>query len=152
MHDDVLHIYVHITTGALQPPANLHLSSIASNSNSLTFAWSDVRSSCNSTCFNVKYNIVSSNCGRCPSSTAYTTVTCDHLSTNYGLNCTFMVSSVLYGSSYCSSVAGATTSTVVVRLQGNNNYGYPLLIILFLYHACGPIVILFQPQFLIHPR
>lgn len=60
----------------------------------LTFNWTSVDAQCDT----VSYNIISSNCGRCPTATANTTVTCTDIVIVASMQvCTFIVQTVVCG-------------------------------------------------------
>ena len=85
---------------------NIHLRNVSKNQ--LVFTWDPV----NVTCPDVRYNIESTNCGVCPSSTSLTTVTCTDLEIIDRQTCVFGVSTVT-----CSNIDGARDS-IEVQLEG----------------------------------
>ena len=76
-------------------------------SKQLTARWSPVALTCPS----LYYNILSSNCGSCPTTTTNTTVTCTDVPTN-GSTCTFAVQTVV-----CGDIVGNTSTLVSVSFS-----------------------------------
>ena len=68
------------------------------------FSWSPVTSDC----LVLHYNILTSNCGSCPTTTTDTTVTCTDVPTN-GSMCTFAVQTVV-----CGDIVGDSSDSVNV--------------------------------------
>ena len=64
-----------------------------------------------SDCSSLHYNILSSNCGSCPTTTTNTTVTCTDVLTDGGV-CTFAVQTVV-----CGNILGNLSDTVQVHLK-----------------------------------
>ena len=67
-------------------------------------------------CDSVFYNIISSNCGRCPRATTNTTVTCTNVVVlTSGQVCTFTVQTVV-----CGNLTGNMSHPVYVILKGRS--------------------------------
>ena len=64
-----------------------------------------------SDCSSLHYNILSSNCGSCPTTTTNTTVTCTDVPTDGGV-CTFSVKTVV-----CGNIFGNLSDTLQVKLK-----------------------------------
>ena len=70
-------------------------------SKKLTFDWTtENKTNC---LFDTRYNILSSSCGKCPTTTNHTTVTCTDVPTD-GSTCTFRVQTVICGNMVSESV------------------------------------------------
>ena len=92
--------------GPLPPPDRIRL--LLDHPGWFVFSWDEVDTDCEV----VHYRIIASNCGRCPTSTAHTTVVCTDIPTN-GNNCTFAVQTLV-----CDSVAGSVSDPVHILLRG----------------------------------
>lgn len=92
--------------GPLPPPDRIRLS--LDHPGWFVFSWDEVDTDCEV----VHYRIIASNCGRCPTITAHTTVVCTDIPTN-GNNCTFAVQTLV-----CDSVAGNVSDPVHILLRG----------------------------------
>ena len=79
-------------------------------SKTITFMWTPVFPNCPS----AHYNILASNCGSCPTTTNYTTVTCSDVPTD-GRMCTFAVQTMVRG-----NIVGNVSNSVSVLLRGND--------------------------------
>ena len=78
----------------------------------LAFNWSSVTPDCPA----IHYNILSSNCGSCPTTTTHTTVTCTDVPTD-GSMCTFALETVV-----CGNVTGNLSDNVQGILKGIRYY------------------------------
>ena len=74
----------------------------------ITFNWTSVDAQCDS----VSYNIISSNCGHCPSTTSNTNITCRDTVAS-GQVCTFIVQAVV-----CGNITGNQSSPTSVIMKG----------------------------------
>ena len=75
----------------LPPPEEITWKRITSDK--INFQWSPV----NSICSNVKYNVLTSNCGTCPNTTASTTITCNNAIESDIIECRVYVQTVVCG-------------------------------------------------------
>ena len=98
--------------GPLPPPDRIRLS--LDHPGWFVFSWDEVDTDCEV----VHYRIIASNCGRCPTSTAHTTVVCTDIPTN-GNNCTFAVHS-----------GGLRTGTPISEHDSGCNFSYYISTIL----------------------
>ena len=98
----MLYIYIYFA-GPLPPPSRLYISAVDFGSRELTFTWSPVAQGCP-----LHYNILSSNCGSCPTTTNTTIVTCTDVPTD-GSVCTFALQTVV-----CSNIIGNSSDPVNV--------------------------------------
>ena len=89
-----------------QPPNDVCLVDVQSGR--ITFNWTSVDALFDS----ISYNIISSNCGRCPSQTTNTTATCSDI-VALGQVCAFAVQTVV-----CDNITGNMTHPVHVILRG----------------------------------
>ena len=78
--------------GPIPPPSNLHISIADFVLREITFEWTPFAPFCPT----IHYNILSSNCGSCPTTTTNTTVTCTDVPTD-GSMCTFAVQTEVCG-------------------------------------------------------
>ena len=77
------------------------------------FAWSSSSHNCPA----LQYNVISSNCGDCPSTTAANSVTCSNVrvrSTPLVNTCTHIVQAVV-----CNEVLGAPSAPITILIKGN---------------------------------
>ena len=81
----------------------------------ISFTW--IHGTSNNHCSAIHYNILSSNCGTCPTTTDHTTVTCTDVPTD-GRVCTFTLQAV-----FCGTVVGNWSESLnVITLKGTNIY------------------------------
>ena len=97
-----------INAESSQSPNDVRLSYVQSGR--ITFNWTSVDALCDS----ISYNIISSNCGRCPSMTTNTTATCSDVMA-LGQVCTFAVRTVV-----CGNITGNMSHPVHVILRGRH--------------------------------
>ena len=90
--------------GLLPPPSNLHISTANFTAREITFTWNPIAPDCPA----VYYNILSLNCGSCPTITNHTTVTCTEIPTS-GSVCRFALQTVA-----CRNIAGNISNVVSV--------------------------------------
>ena len=86
------------------PPETLYVSNADFVSRKLTFSWS---TDCGAM---VRYNILASNCGSCPTTTNHTNVTCTNVQTNGSL-CMFAVQTVA-----CGNITGQLSNMIEVSI------------------------------------
>ena len=86
--------YEPLSMNITAPPETVLATLIFHGLIALTFTWSPVAPDYEYSVFNYTYNILASNCGSCPTTTNYTTVTCTDVPTN-GSTCTFAVQAVV---------------------------------------------------------
>ena len=91
MHTLILSFTISFYVGPLLSPSNLHISIADFVSREIVFRWSPDDPDCP-----IDYNILSSNCGSCPTTTNNTNVTCTDVPID-GSTCTFAVQSVVCG-------------------------------------------------------
>ena len=91
-------------TAPFTAPDRLYMSHANLVSRQLTFNWSTVSTDCPA----IHYNILSSNCGSCPTTTNHTTVICVDIPTNSSV-CTFAVQSVV-----CGNITGQRSNPIMV--------------------------------------
>ena len=84
------------------PPNEVKISTVHKSIREVTFSWSPVTYKCPI----ISYNILSSNCGSCPTTTNHTNVTCTDVRT-VTTTCQFAVQSVV-----CGHIAGNTSDPV----------------------------------------
>ena len=100
-----------INTDCLTPPGNVHISNDDVGSRQLTFGWS--RSLVDPDCPAIHYNIQSSNCGSCPTTTNHTNVTCTDVLTNgndiQNMLCIFAIQTVV-----CGNISGNASDRVSI--------------------------------------
>ena len=94
------------------PSPNISVAATDFESKSITFNWNQIAPTCQA----VQYNILSSNCGICPTKTTHTTVTCTHIpTTTFGDNnealCIFALLTT-----YCGIISGDISDPVYVPL------------------------------------
>ena len=89
------------------------------SSRELVFKWSPVATVCRA----LHYNILSSNCGSCPTTTTNTTVTCTDVPTD-GSVCTFAVQTVVCGN-ITGNVSDSVNITKVAAIGENINVPGP---------------------------
>ena len=92
--------------GSFPPPTDIRLVDI--HPGQITFNWTDVAALCQS----LYYNIISYNCGRCPSVTSNTTVTCTDVVAS-GQVCTLSIQTAV-----CDDVFGNLSNPISVILKG----------------------------------
>ena len=97
-----------MTVAPYPPPDKVSISLVDLSSRRLTFIWSSVAPDCPT----IHYNILSSNCGSCPTTTTYTTVTCTDVPTD-GDMCTLALETVV-----CGNVTGNLSDIVQGILKG----------------------------------
>ena len=90
-------------------PSNVHLIDAAPQQ--LTFSWNPVAPNCAA----IHYNILTQNCGNCPSSTPHTTVVCHDMNVGADLTCSFVVQNVRT----CDDITGNMSDPVKVHLKGS---------------------------------
>ena len=76
-----------------------------------TFSWSSVVLDCPA----MRFNILASNCGSCPTTTNHTTVTCTDVPTNHS-TCTFAVQTVI-----CGNISGKFSVIKQERISINDD-------------------------------
>ena len=89
---------------------HLGYSAVSFDSRALTFDWSPVAPDCHT----LHYNILSSNCGSCSTTTTNTTVTCTDVPTD-GSMCTFAVQTVV-----CGNIVGNFSDSVNFTVTEDN--------------------------------
>ena len=108
---------IHVTLAILKcnftepypPPLNIHVEDIAPQQ--LTFSWIGHNTSCDT----LHYNIMSRNCGNCPTSSNSTSVTCTNVIVKENVSmCSLAVQTVV-----CNNIVGKETLPVVLKLNGN---------------------------------
>ena len=107
------------TTGPLSAPNKLYTSNADFSQQEITFSWSPVVSDCPA----IYYNIPSSNCGSCPTTTNHTTVTCTDVPTN-GSVCTFALQTVV-----CGNITGNESNPVSIIFYATEQTRAPIGII-----------------------
>ena len=107
---------------ALSSPIRLHLNKVDFQSNQLTFNWNPVAPDCQA----VEYHILASNCGSCPTTTNYTSVTCTDV-TSDGM-CIFFVETVV-----CGSVATNQNDTLNITINRSVMFEKGMLILYIIY-------------------
>ena len=101
---------INLFTGPSLPPSNLYINAVDFDSNLLAFTWSPVSLGGSA----LHYNILSLNCGSCPTTTTNTTVTCTDVPTD-GSVCTFAVQTVV-----CENVVSDKSDSVNVTTLDSN--------------------------------
>ena len=109
-HTDIIHVSV-----SFPPPNDVRVVDVQPGQ--ITFNWTSLDTECDS----LSYNIISYNCGRCPSTTSNTSVTCTNV-VALGQVCTILVQTVVCGNT------GILSQPTTVMLKGIN---YCQLIITF---------------------
>ena len=96
------------------PPENVIWTTNYLPSNMITFTWNTNSPDCPA----IHYNILASNCGSCPTTTNYTTVTCTDVPTD-GSMCTFAVQTVV-----CGNITGESSQALLFNnnVQGQLKY------------------------------
>ena len=102
MHMTLLVDDTHTYAGAQPAPREVKMSTVNYSSREVTFNWSPVAPNC----LAISYNILSSNCGSCPTTTNHTNVTCTDVYVSPGDTCTFAVQTV-------ANLCGRSTSTSI---------------------------------------
>lgn len=97
----------HTLTVPFAPPTDVYIVDLSLRQ--VIFKWSAV----SSTCLQIRYNIVSHNCGECPDITTHTTATCTGIPTN-GQQCTFTLQTIV-----CNNLIGNTSKEIQIVLRGN---------------------------------
>ena len=96
---------------SLLPPPNTIYASLV-ESRQIIFTWSPVTPECTT----IQYNILASNCGRCPTATNHTTVTCTDVPTTDEIDnataCTFAVQAI-----NCEIIMGKLSDPITVLLK-----------------------------------
>ena len=87
-------------------PDRLHMSNADFVTRQLTFKWSPVAPDCPA----IHYNILTSNCGSCPTTTNHTNVTCTDIPTD-GSTCTLAVQTVS-----CGYITGNASDPISITL------------------------------------
>ena len=105
MITSLTHIYT------LAPPDNLGISHIDIGLIQLTFEWSPVAPDCPA----IRYNILASNCGSCPTTTNHTIATCINVPSN-GSTCAFAVQTVI-----CEDVTGNKSDLVSIVVKNTSS-------------------------------
>ena len=101
---DILYNITLCNADPKSPPNNLHISVVDFSSKEFTFNWSSpVAAVCP-----LHYNILSSNCGSCPTTTTNTTVTCTDVPTDSRV-CTFAVETVV-----CGNITGNSSDPIIL--------------------------------------
>ena len=92
-----------------QYPNVIYASLVDTISRKITFNWSPVAPNCPA----IHYNINTSNCGNCPTTTNHTTVTCTDIpDTADNATCTFAIQAVT-----CEIIIGKLSNPIVVLLE-----------------------------------
>ena len=112
-----LHIYIHHTSlsywyrvsASFPPPNDVRVVDVRPGQ--ITFNWTSVDAECDS----LSYNIISYNCGRCPSTTSNTSITCTNV-VALGQVFTILVQTVVCGNT------GILSQPTTVILKGINYY------------------------------
>ena len=91
-------------SGQFPPPNTLHTSAVNLDLSELTFVWSPVAPDCPA----IHYNILTSNCGSCPTATNHTNVTCSSVPTNAS-TCTITVQTIS-----CGNIAGNVSDPITI--------------------------------------
>ena len=99
---------MHIHVAPSEPLKTLYMSKADFISGKLTFSWSTV-------CPDIRYNILASNCGSCPTTTNHTNVTCTNVPTNNSA-CTFTIQTVV-----CGNISGQISNPVRVSINIANS-------------------------------
>ena len=103
---------INYCTGLFPRSDRLYMSNVDFVPRQLTFNWSSVSPECPSN--SIHYNILVSNCGSCPTTTNYTTVTCTDVPTD-GSVCTFAIQIVI-----CGNITG--NMSVPIRVNTHVQY------------------------------
>ena len=130
-------LFIHIDP--LPPPNTLFISKADFISRQITFRWSQAVIEC--TDLDVRYNILASNCGSCPTTTNHTSVTCTDMPINGGM-CTFALQTVI-----CGYITGNESAAIFLRGLAQNLgatctgaiASASLLAIMLLIISCGSI-------------
>ena len=101
-------------------------------SRELAFRWSPVASDCPA----IRYNILASNCGSCPTTTNYTTVTCTDIPTNNSV-CIFAIQTVV-----CGNVTGNANNPIRVGVKIEEQQTIKVVTGLYLYAVFNNLNIL----------
>lgn len=95
------------------PPNDTKLAEV--DKHQLAFFWTPVSYDCHY----LHYNIISSNCGDCPTESSSSSVTCRNVSVTKSLHyddiCTFAVQPVV-----CNNIRGSTSRPITTNLKGIN--------------------------------
>lgn len=106
--NDIVSKSVNLHTDPFPPPKDVSVADVKQNQ--LAFVWSSSSRNCPA----LRYNILASNCGTCPSTTVETTATCeDLLLSSDAKQCTFSVQSVV-----CGDILSNQSDIVTVNLKG----------------------------------
>ena len=97
----------HYLVAPYPPPDKIYISLVDIGSKMLTFIWSPVAPECPA----IRYNIVASNCGSCPTTTNHTTVTCTDVPSDS--TCNFTVQTV-----FCGNTTSTSSDSVQIALKG----------------------------------
>ena len=97
----------------LPSPNMIYASLVDTVSRQITFTWSSVTPECTT----IQYNILTSNCGSCPTTTNHTTVTCTDVPTaaDNATTCTFAIQAM-----NCEIIMGKFSKPITVLLRGNS--------------------------------
>ena len=108
------HVVYTNNVASFSPPDEMYISLIDIGARQLTFNWSPATTL---DCPDIHYNILSSNCGSCPTITTHTTVTCTDIPTD-GNMCTFAVQTVI-----CENITGNMSYPLTISVTETLN-GY----------------------------
>ena len=89
----------------------MHISHIDIGLRQFSFSWSPVAPDCPG----IRYNILASNCGSCPTTTNHTTVTCTDVPTD-GQICTFATQNII-----CGKIKGNTNHALAFNVTDTLN-------------------------------
>ena len=101
-----------INAAPYPPPKKFSLALVMFGSKKITFSWSPVAPDCPAVHYN---NILSSNCGSCPTTTATNKVTCDVRNHPESL-CTFAVQRVV-----CGNITGNVSEYITLDITETMN-------------------------------
>ena len=100
--------FTYTYTGPPPAPREVKMSNVNYSSREVTFNWNPVAPDCPS----ISYNILSSNCGSCPTTTNHTNVTCTDVYVSTGDMCTFAVQTV---ADSCGRITGKASKSISVH-------------------------------------
>ena len=103
--DSYYHVFIQSTV-PFPPPTDAYVVDLSLRQ--VVFKWSSV----SSTCHQIRYNIISNNCGQCPDITTHTTATCTGIPTN-DQQCTFALQTIV-----CNNLIGNTSKEIQIVLRG----------------------------------
>lgn len=109
-------------TEPFPPPEPISLTRV--NATEMVFSWNQTQSYCPS----LQYNIISTNCGNCPDTTNFTSVTCfDFPTSDSATVCTIMVQAVICNTSG-TPLVGLPSHPTEVNLTGTIIHGHNTVI------------------------